>query len=255
LPGFVSEVLQCITWAGAQSNDDAKRLVSCGFDPQRVEMTGNLKFDLVTPASLQERAAALRSRLGGERPVMVAGSTHEADENVVIPAFAKLLSTLPDALLILAPRYPERFARTAQLAKAAGLRTALRSQGEVCSRETQCFVIDSIGELMTYYAVGDLAFVGGSMGDQGGHNPLEPAALGKPVLLGPNMVNAQEITDQLLQCRAARLVTDAHEFRSAAESILTDGVLRDQMGQAAMALVDRNRGAVKLTLTAIEKWL
>ena len=255
LPGLVSEVLQSVSWAGAQSNADAERLVKCGIDPQHVDMTGNLKFDLVTPASLEETASALRSRLGSERPVMVAGSTHEADENVVIPAFAALLANLPDALLVLAPRYPERFARATQLAKAAGLRTALRSEGEVCSRETQCFVIDSIGELMTYYALGDVAFVGGSIGDQGGHNPLEPAALGKPVLVGPNMVNAKEITGQLLQCGAARQVTDQQGFRETAEIILTDAALRDRMGQAARALVDKNRGAVDITLKAIEKLL
>ena len=124
----------------------------------------------------------------------------------MIPAFVDLLKNLPDALLILVPRYPERFARATQLAIAAGLRTELHSQGEACSEQAQCFVIDTIGELMTYYACGDVAFVGGSFGDQGGHNALEPAALGKPVLLGPNMDNAREIASQLLQlrCRASR---------------------------------------------------
>ena len=255
MPGFVKDVLQAVDWIGAQSTDDQNRLTGCGADPQAVELTGNLKFDLATPASLNEQSAALRSRWNSSRPVLVAGSTHEADESVVIPAFVDLLKNLPDALLILVPRYPERFARATQLANAAGLRTELHSQGEACSEQAQCFVIDTIGELMTYYACGDVAFVGGSFGDQGGHNALEPAALGKPVLLGPKMENAREIASQLLQRDAARRVTNQQDFRQIAEQILTDGVLRDSMGQAGRDLVEQNKGALDLTLKAVEKLL
>ena len=153
------------------------------------------------------------------------------------------------------PRHPERFGRSIQAAETAGLVTELRSQGEVCSEQAQCFVIDSIGELMTYYACADVAFVGGSMGDQGGHNALEPAALGKPVLLGPNMENAREIATQLVECNAAMRVSDQDEFKRAAERILTDGVLRDRMGQAGRSLVESNKGALGLTLEAVEKLL
>lgn len=255
MPLFIREVLQTVAWVGAQSADDADRLASCGANPERIDMTGNLKFDLSVPASLEERASALRLHWGRERPVLVAGSTHEADENVVIPAFVELLETVPDALLVLVPRYPERFTRTTQLARAAGLQTELRSKGESCSRQAQCFVIDTIGELMSYYACADVAYVGGSMGEQGGHNALEPAALGKPVLMGPNMENAQEIASQLLHCNAAKRVTNQQEFRQSAEKILTDGVLRDRMGQAGRKLLEKNRGALDLTLEAIQKLL
>ena len=254
-PGFVGDVLQTVAWVGAQSDADAERLASCGTKLQRIDMTGNLKFDLSVPASLEEQAVALRLRWGQERSVLVAGSTHEADENVVIPAFVELLKSVPDALLILVPRYPERFTRATQLAKAAGLRTELRSEGEVCSTQAQCFVIDSIGELMNYYACADVAFVGGSFGEQGGHNALEPAALGKPVLLGPNMENAKEIAEQLLQCNAAQRVTNQQDFRQEAEKILSDGILRDSMGQAGRGLVEKNKGALDLTLSAIKKLL
>jgi len=255
LPRFVGEVLQTVVWIGAQSAADADRFSACGAKHQRIEMTGNLKFDLSVPASLAEKASALRLSWGRERPVLVAGSTHEADENVVIPAFVELLETLPDALLILVPRYPERFASATQQAKAEGLRTELRSQGETCSQQTQCFVIDTIGELMSYYACADVAYVGGSMGEQGGHNALEPVALGKPVLMGPNMENAQEIADQLLKCNAARRVTNQQDFKQAAEEILRDGVLRDSMGQAGRELLEKNKGALDLTLKAVERLL
>jgi 3-deoxy-D-manno-octulosonic-acid transferase len=255
LPGFVGEILQTPAWIGAQSDEDRDRLILCGANPQSADMTGNLKFDLDIPASLNERGAALRARWGSQRPVLVAGSTHEDDETVVIPAFAGLLEKQPSALLILVPRHPERFARSTQLARQAGLKTELRSEGESCSSSAQCFVIDSIGELMTYYACGDLAFVGGSMGDQGGHNALEPAALGKPILLGPNMDNAREIADQLLACTAAVCVRESLDFQQTAEEILSNGVLRDSMGQAGRALIEQNKGSLKTTLEAISKLL
>ncbi len=255
ISGLAGKVLQSVAWIGAQSTGDAERLVTCGANPQRIDLTGNLKFDMDVPDSLEEKGAALRSGWNRPRPVLIAGSTHEADENVVLPAFVDLLQTLPDALLILVPRHPERFARAAQLAQAAGLRTALLSQGEACSAQTQCFVIDTIGELMTYYAVADVAFVGGSMGDQGGHNALEPAALARPVLLGPNMDNAREIAAQLLQCNAAVRVTDREELRQAAEKLLTDDSLRASMGQAGRVLVEKNKGALDLTMEAVRKLL
>lgn len=254
LPAFAAEVLCSAAWIGAQSSEDAARFARCGAQ-RPLEITGNLKFDLRVAASLEEKAEALRLHWGRDRPVLVAGSTHEADENVVIPAFTELLKTLPDALLILVPRYPERFSRAAQLAKAAGLNTQLRSHGEACTRQTQCFLIDTIGELMVYYACADVAFVGGSFGDQGGHNPLEPAALGKPVLLGPNMENAREIADQLLHCKAAMRVDDQQEFLRFAGQVLSDGVLRDRMGQAGRNLVQQNKGALELTLKAVGRFL
>lgn len=249
---LVKDVLQTVSWVGAQSTDDARRLIACGARPDNTELTGNLKFDLNIAASLEEKAAAIRARWGHDRPVLVAGSTHEADESVILPAFLALLETLPNALLVLVPRYPERFERAAQQAKTMGLSVALRSQNEVCDQQTQCFVIDAIGELMTWYACADVAFVGGSIGDQGGHNALEPAALGKPVLFGPNMVNAREIADQLLNSKAAREIADQQTLTDVAKEILTDGGLRDQMGQAGRSLIEKNKGALQLTLKAIE---
>jgi len=253
--GFVHDVLQTVSWVGAQSEKDAERLIQCGTTPQNTEMTGNLKFDLSIADGLDEKSADLRSGWNSQRPVLVAGSTHEADENVVIPAFVDLLKSLPDALLILVPRHPERFTRSAQQAMAAGLRTELYSEAESCSEQAQCFVIDTIGKLMTYYACGDIAFVGGSMGEQGGHNALEPAALGKPVLLGPNMDNAKEIAAQLIQYNAALRVTNQQDFRETTEKILTDSALRDSMGKAGRELVEKNRGALDLTLEAVKKLL
>lgn len=247
---FIAQTLGRVSWVGAQSAGDQRRLVECGAEADIVRMTGNLKFDLNVSTNTRDKATALRTQWGQSRPVLVAGSTHEDDENVVIPAFGRILRNIPDALLILVPRHPERFTRAAQLARAEGLQTELHSQGEVCSPRAQCFLIDTIGELMTYYACGDLAFVGGSIGDQGGHNALEPAALGLPVLLGPNMDNAQEIADKLLECQAASRVRDPDGFAAIAEEILTDASLRNRMGRAGKELVETNRGALDISLKA-----
>ena len=252
---FVARALHRVAWIGAQSADDHRRLVECGADANSVRMTGNLKFDLDVPHSLLERGSSLRANWGAARKVLVAGSTHEADEAVVIPAFVDLLQEIPDALLVLAPRHPERFDRVAQSALDAGLKTELYSEGEACSPLAQCFVIDTVGELMTYYACGDAAYVGGGIGDQGGHNALEPAALSVPVLFGPNMANARDIADQLLACGAAEQVEDVGSFSAAAQRILGDGGLRKSMGQAGRALVTANKGALNATLVAVRNLL
>lgn len=251
--GFASDVLQPVLWVGAQSEEDAERMIQCGSDPQRTALTGNLKFDLQVPASLLEQGEALRNRWNPTRPVLVAGSTHEADESIIFPAFTGLLKSMPDALLILVPRHPERFSSAAQAARVAGLKVEMYSEGEACSEQAQCFVIDAMGELMTYYACADATFVGGSMGEQGGHNVLEPAALGKPVMVGPNTVNSKDIVAELIDCGAAVCVTDLQAFQTSAENLLADGLLRDQMGQAGLALMERNRGALELTLEAIDQ--
>ena len=250
---FVAQTLNRVTWIGAQSADDQRRLVECGAKADVIHMTGNLKFDLDVSPSFKETGQALREQWGQSRPVLVAGSTHEADEKVLFPAFQRLLDKCPDALLIVVPRHAERFGRTAQLASSAGLQTEVYSvQGRACSAQAQCFVIDIIGELMIYYACGDVAYVGGGMGDQGGHNALEPAALGLPVLFGPNMDNAREIADQLLASHAAVCVSDAQDLFAASDRILRDLNLRDRMGQASLGLVEQNRGALATTLQAVK---
>jgi 3-deoxy-D-manno-octulosonic-acid transferase len=255
LAGFPRQILQSVTWIGAQSDEDRERLIRCGANPATTDMTGNLKFDLDIPAGLNEKGAQLRSAWNAGRPVLVAGSTHEADENVLIPAFVELLNSIPDALLILVPRHPERFERAAELTRTAGLRTELHSQSESCSEQAQCFVIDAMGELMTYYACGDIAYVGGSMGEQGGHNALEPAALGLPVLFGPNMENAKEIAAGLVENHAALVVNDQNELQGTVKKLFEAGALRNSMGRAGSALVEKNRGALKLTLKAVKELL
>lgn len=254
-PTLIARSLASVAWVGAQSNEDARRMVSCGSNQLKTEVTGNLKFDIQIVASLSEQAQALRTGWGSNRRVLVAGSTHEADESALIPAFVQLLKAQPDALLILVPRHPERFEAAAQAARSAGFDVRLFSEAASCAAPTQCLVIDTMGQLMNYYAAADVAYVGGSMGEQGGHNALEPAALGKPIIIGPNTWNAKEIVQGLVDCGAARQVFDANDILATVQLLFGDGLLLDQMGRSGLDLIENNRGALKLTLDAIDRLL
>ena len=255
IPRFIRSVLQPVAWVGAQSTQDAEHIVQCGVGPLNVEMIGNIKFELDIPDGLIEQSQALRSLWGSHRPVLVAGSTHEADERVVIPAFCKLLENLPEALLILVPRYPERFTRAAQTARALGLHVKPHSADTVCAGQIQCVVVDTMGELMACYASADVAFVGGSFGAEGGHNPLEPAVLGKPILVGPNVENSKDLVAMLVDCKAAMVVNNQQDFRHALETLLRDSGLRHHMGQSGRNLVENSRGALGLTMAAVAQRL
>ena len=249
---LTAATLNDVTHIAAQSGRDAARLVEIGADEKRVTVTGNLKFDVRLPPSLIEQGESIRLAWGTNRPVLLAGSTHEDDEGPVIEAFCRLLATFSSALLVLAPRHPERFGRTAQLARAAGLRVALRSEGASCSHDTQCFVIDTMGELLRYYAACDVAFVGGSLAGTGGHNVLEPAALSKPVLVGPNTFNFKDITQQLIDCEGALRIRDAAELERAVSRLFSAPELRDRMGRAGHGLVQSGQGALNRTLEMID---
>ncbi|MGD8384251.1 MAG: 3-deoxy-D-manno-octulosonic acid transferase [Lysobacterales bacterium] len=254
--GFVRGVLRQVTWIGAQSDEHKRRFVACGADPEHTQVCGNLKFDLQPPQGLAQHAATVRRRWGPERPVLVAGSTHAEDERIVIPAFGDMLRDVPRALLILAPRRPERFAQATRNARAAGLQVAVHSEtGDAIRESTQCLLVDEMGLLPAYYACADLVFIGGSVGKQGGHNPLEAAALGKALLLGPNMENAAEIARQLVACGGAVVVRSQQSFAAKAVPLLLDGDQRTRMGRAALRLVDNNRGALSATLSALQELL
>ena len=162
-----------------------------------------------------------------------------------------LLEDFPDALLVLVPRHPERFGRAAALARTAGLEVALRSDGVSCPPQTQCFVIDAMGELLRYYAAGDLAFVGGSLANIGGHNTLEPAALAKPVVVGPYTANFADITRQLLDAGAAVQVGDREELQTELKRLFSEPDSRDRMGLAGRELVQKGQGAVERTLAVV----
>lgn len=251
LKRWTGRVLSNVNEIAAQSDLDASRMIEIGADSSRVTVTGNLKFDVNPPASLAEQGESIRLAWGTDRLVLTAGSTHEGDEVALLNAFKNLLESFPSALLVLVPRHPERFGRTATLAKSSGLRVSMRSERPVCPRDSQCFIIDSMGALLRYYSACDVAFVGGSMTAIGGQNVLEPAALGKPVVVGPHTFNFRDIMRQMLEIDGAVQVQDTAGLEAAVRGLFSDPELRDRMGQAGLSLVEGGQGAVRRTLERI----
>ena len=255
LHSFIAPALAQVSQIAAQSPRDAERLVEIGAHEDRVRVTGNLKFEVNLPPSLTEQGDSIRLSWGTDRMVLLAGSTHEGDEGPLYEAFQGVLQTFPTALLVVVPRHPERFSRAAQLARTAGLRVAVRSENTVCPRDAQCYIIDLMGELLRYYAACDAAFVGGSLESTGGQNVLEPAALCKPVIVGPHTFNFEDITRQLIDQQAAIRVHNAADLESAVRLLFSDPELRDTMGRQGAVLVKSGQGALKRTLSLFDRLL
>lgn len=252
---LIAEALDCVSCLVAMGSRDAERFISCGMDRARTEVAGNLKFDVNVPAGLLEHGRALRARWGANRPVLLAGSTHEEDDRIIIQAFRRVLESHSNALLILAPRHPERFGPAGDQARKAGLRVEYHSNGDACSPQAQCFVIDAMGELLRYYACCDVAIVGGSFAAVGGHNVLEPAALGRPVIVGPHTRHFEEITQHLLDRKAALRASDSNAVAELVAGLFADGEKRDRMGRAALSVIDDGRGALERNLSAARRLL
>ncbi len=247
--------IRCASFVAAQSPTDAERLRSLGAAVTRLAVVGNLKFDMEVPASLVASGTALRDSWGVRRPVWIAASTHEGEEMPVLKAHTAVLQRFPDALLLIVPRHPERFKAVAAACRSLGFATRTRSEDVRADERCQCFVVDTMGELMQFYAAADIAFVGGSLEPIGGHNLLEPAALGRPVIVGPYTFNTEEVTDSLIGANAVARVANAEELGAAVIRLLAHDDQRIAMGDAAQAVLERERGAVQRTLRIVEQVL
>jgi 3-deoxy-D-manno-octulosonic-acid transferase len=248
--GFAASTLGDCTQVAAQSEADAGRFRSLGAP--RVSVMGNIKFDMAVPDAQRQLGRRLRAALGG-RPAWIAASTHEGEEAAALAAHRELLRSRPDALLILVPRHPQRFDGVAKLVEKSGLSMQRRSQldFEASASATQLLLGDSMGEMFAYFAAADLAFVGGSLVPVGGHNVLEPAALGLPVLFGPQMHNFIAARDLLLGAQAAVQVADAAELAAELEALLREPARRAAMGEAGRLAVEANRGALQRLLALL----
>jgi 3-deoxy-D-manno-octulosonic-acid transferase len=241
LDGFARQVFSSIDQVAAQTEDDARRFRVLGAG--RVEVTGSIKFDVDIPASVTEQVEVMRRSWGG-RPVWVAASTHEGEDEIMLVAHARLLNALPEALLILVPRHPERFERVAGQIVRSGLQLARRSEGDLPGHDVQVYLGDTMGELPVLLGASDVAFFGGSLARVGGHNMLEAAAQGVPVCFGPHTFNFALISRMLLECGAALVVNDAEQLAEALRQWLGDASVRATAGEAGRHMVDRNRGAL-----------
>jgi 3-deoxy-D-manno-octulosonic-acid transferase len=246
------ETLRRFDLIAAQAEPDARRFVTLGAQPERVQVIGSIKFDLRQPASLLDQAEAMRRFWGGDRPVWVAASTHEGEDELLLAVHQVIRSTIPDALLVLVPRHPERFARVAELVKRQGLPLARRSLQEPCGLGTAVFLGDTMGELPAFIAAADAAFIGGSLVPAGGHNLLEAASAGVPVAVGPHYFNFAAITDLLCAEGAAVTVADTAELTELMVAWLGDATERARVGENGRRVVEENRGALKRLLGLVD---
>ena len=236
----------------AQSEADAERFRSLGARPERTRVTGNIKFDIELPGDLVERGREFRSRYFSERPVWVAASTHHREEEQVLEAHRQVLEQVPDALLILVPRHPERFDAARQLLERQGAKYVSRTSSEEVDADSSIFLGDTMGEVPLFYAASDVAFVGGTLVPVGGHNLLEPAALALPVVTGPHLFNTQDIADMFVNIGALTRVADPDQLAVAVTRLLQDEASAHRLGKLGRDVVQRNRGALDRLLGLIE---
>ena len=235
-----------------QTEAEAQRFRDLGARPETVEVTGSIKFDLTIDPQLLQRAADLRGQWQAlERPVWIAASTHEGEDEVILDAHRRLLTNHPDALLILVPRHPERFNSVFELCQREGFITVRRSTGSNVDAQTSVLLGDTMGELLFLYALADSAFVGGSLVANGGHNLLEPAALAKPVISGPHLFNFLDIAAQLREAGALAEVDDAEGLAVEVQRLFELPRDAQRMADAGLAVMRRNQGALQRLLDGL----
>ncbi len=258
-PNLTKGMLDQVTHLAAQGEADAERFKALGMSPERLSVTGSIKFDVPIQAVWLEQAKMLKQAWGPtwgpKRPVLLAASTHADEEAQLLNSFPRLLNQNPDTLLILVPRHPERFDEVAQLCYESGLRYQRRSEQQTLSEDLQVYLADTMGELMIFCAAADVVFVGGSLIERGGHNPLEPALLGKPVLCGQHTFNFASITEGLSQAGALIQVIRAEQVMHQAANWFANHEERLKAGEAAKAYVAQHTGALDRLTVQLEKLL
>ena len=242
-----------------QTAEDRERLLALGVEPAKVAVGGNLKFDARPPAPKPELEAAIENLAAG-RPILVAGSTLEGEEEALLAALGEL--GREKLLLVLAPRHPERWDAVEKLVEGRGFSLLRRSRLDLgpgaaapAGKAPEVLLLDSLGELAAVYRLGAAAFVGGTLVPKGGHNPIEPAHFGVPVLVGPSMFNFREIGERFARAQAWRRLDHARQLAPALAELLADPAAAAALGGRARALLEENRGAAARTLELIQPFL
>lgn len=244
IPWIIGPTLQTITKILTQSRQDADRFMAIGAQESQLEVTGNLKFEMEIASGLREEGREIRSTVLGARFVWIIASTHKSEEDLFLGLYQQLKPDYPELLLVLVPRHPERFSEVHKLIELHDLKSVTRTSGSVCTSSTDVYLVDRMGELKQFYAASDLAFVGGSMVPVGGHNILEPAALGVPVMFGPFMTNFKEIEQKVLEAGAAIQCQDAQAIVDNFIKLKNDESLRHQLIDEGLSFIGRNQGAL-----------
>jgi 3-deoxy-D-manno-octulosonic-acid transferase len=247
-----TDLLKTFSLIAAQTESDRERFITLGAEKSCVHTTGSLKFEVSLPPFVEEDAEVLR-HAWQYRPVLIAASTHEGEEQLVLNAARQIRARIPDLLLILVPRHPERFDKVAAFSQRSGYNTLRHSSKQLCTQQTQVLIVDSMGELPLFYGTADVAFVGGSLIPKGGQNILEPALLAKPVLIGPHHFNFQDITTRFIETGAAQLVEDSQSLADATINLLQNDQVRISMGQAGKKIIQQNQGASARVMNLIKR--
>lgn len=245
------DMLNKLDGLAVQNSTDAQRFIELGMPESAMQVTGSIKFDLTVSPDLLSQGEALKQSWGDARQVLIVASTHKGEDEIALDGFAELLKANPNLLLVIVPRHPERFDDVAHLVELRGYHLSRRSLVDV-SNQTQVLLVDAMGELMAFLAASDVCVMGGSFVENGGHNPLEPAALGIPVIMGESQFNFALICEQLEQAGGLQTVR-AENWAQVAEQWLANESLLLQKGMAAKAVVEANRGAKQKVFSWIKR--
>ncbi len=261
IPGYrrllplIRETLSHGIIIAAQSQADADRFLELGANPERTWVTGNIKFDVRHDPAIADQGRELRTVLFGDRPVWIAASTHDGEEQQVLDAHRRLLASHPDLMLVLVPRHPGRFPAVLDLIQRQSFAVVSRTSGVTCEPSTEVFLVDTMGEVPLFYATSDLAFVGGSLVPVGGHNLLEPAAQALPIIAGPHLFNALDIAGKFVDSGACKIVANSDELSDTLLFLIEDPQHAEKMGRNGAAVLEQNRGALERLLVLLQPLL
>lgn len=252
---LMQDTLSLVKLIAAQTRQDAERFIAFGASREKVFVTGNLKFDITIPQSITEQAQSLKRYFSVNRPIWIAASTHEGEEKIVLDAHINIMKLHPDAILIIAPRHPERIDKIAAYCKSKSLNYVKRTKQKVFTEQHQVYLLDTLGELQLHYAASQVAFVGGSLVETGGQNMMEPASLGLPVISGPHTFNFTEITELLLEQNVLIRISNESELTNEVSKLLNDANQRHHIGEIGRKVIESNRGNIDRLMQLIEPCL
>lgn len=253
IPGLVHPVLTHIKTIAAQTEDDAQRFIEIGAASDQLITVGNIKFDIEIPQETIESGRLLKSTIFKGRFVLLAASTHKGEEQILIDTYKLLKVDIPNLLLVIVPRHPERFVEVGQLSGRNHLALVKRTSGKLCDPDTDVYLADTMGELKLLYGAADIAFIGGSMVDIGGHNLLEATAVGVPVLFGPSMANFKEIADKVTTYGAAIKCPDKMALARTILELHSDSKRRSILSGNGLKFLQQNRGVTEKLFNLLSK--
>jgi 3-deoxy-D-manno-octulosonic-acid transferase len=251
---LVRPMMEQLTWVAAQSGDDALRFAQLGVNKEALSVTGNIKFDLIIDETLRGKSTKLLREWRGpeSRSIILAASTHRGEDEIILKAFAQIKIKLGSVLLVLVPRHPERFNQVESLCLSNGMTVGRRSSGSI-EPSLDVLLGDTMGELISFFGSCDIAFVGGSLVPTGGHNIIEPAAWGLPILSGPHLFNFTEASELLVRSGGMVICESVQGLADSCVQILKDDELLSKMGASSLRIADENRGALNRLLELVDQ--